>query len=629
MARHIHFEVHVQQAGRWSIHAQFGAGQREKAIEEAKKIEKTPGFDSVKVVKETYDSDLGNHQDTTIYRGPRDDKDGSVHKGYRDIGGNRDGGGGGGGNDWSAADDDDDFDDDDDDFDDDAPRKRRKGDANSVTATATGVIIKMLMLALVSLLVSGGFAVAFSWYFSGKMLFGYKITGTIEANAIFLVFVASFLLTASTLAITYLRNIRLRARQKAGGPMPMQRAAGGGAVNSVLDKAAAALGQPPANTMEVDTEQKEGTISDWREQAKAEGGGDTADSDSAANDRLREEIGNSDGGEDGKRGVTLEADKYGGQDQAPMLDAAGEKQKAYMMKFLGQLLEVTGQDKKKLDNFTKFGINLFLAGACESIASKRDLDASTRARILSDSVQVMGFKKSHAASFADRYEEYLLQDARYMSMFQAGRNAMANHLTDNASGPTHLKTALEEWNQPKPKEAQSRVVAVLFTDIAGSTALTQELGDAGAQEVVRAHNKIVRENLTRFKGREVKHTGDGMMCSFDQPTNAVEASIEIQKETIQLRASNPQLPLKLKIGINAGEPIAEDNDLFGTTVQLAARIVDKAQADQIFVSETVKGICTGKGVSFKSAGGYAMKGFDGDVNLYEVMWQSGNAAKAS
>ena len=157
----------------------------------------------------------------------RDDKDGSVHKGYRDIGGNRDGGGGG--NDWSAADDDD-YDDDDDDFDDDdAPRKRRKNDANSVTATATGVIIKMLMLALVSLLVSGGFAVAFSWYFSGKMLFGYKIAGTIEANAIFLVFVASFLLTASTLAITYLRNIRLRARQKAGGPMPMQRAAGGGA----------------------------------------------------------------------------------------------------------------------------------------------------------------------------------------------------------------------------------------------------------------------------------------------------------------------------------------------------------------------------------------------------------------
>lgn len=607
----------MQQAGRWSIHAQFGAAQREKAIEEAKKIEKTPGFDAVKVVKETYDSDLGNHQDTTIYRGP---KGAEEHKGFRDIGAGRDDGGGGGG-DWSMSRSDDDDDDYYDDYD--APKKRRASNANSITATATGVVVKMLMLALVSLLVSGGFAVAFSWYFSGKMLFGYKISGTVEANAIFLVFVASFLLTASTLAVTYLRNIRLKGRQAAGGTT-VQRSTGS-SVNSILDKAVATLGQPPANTIEIDVEKPEGSIGDWREQAKAEEAA-RGETDDAANQRLRDELDT----EDTKRGVTLEAEKYGAaQDQQPQLDAAGEKQKAYMMKFLGQLLDVTGQDKKKLDNFTKFGINLFLAGACESLSSKRDLEASTRSRILADSVQVMGFKKSHASSFADRYEEYLLQDSRYMSMFQAGRNAMASHLTDNASGPSHLKTALEDWNKPKPKEAQARVVAVLFTDIAGSTALTQELGDAGAQEVVRAHNKIVRENLTRYHGREVKHTGDGMMCSFDQPTNAVEASIEIQKETIQLRGSNPALPLKLKIGINAGEPIAEDNDLFGTTVQLAARIVDKAQADQIFVSETVRGICTGKGISFKAAGGFAMKGFEGDVNLYEVMWQSGNAAKAS
>ena len=619
MARHIHFEVQVQQNGRWSIHAQFNASQREKAIDEAKKIEKTPGITSVKVVKETYDSDAGNHQDTTIYRGP---KGAEEHRGFRDIGGGRgeDDGDGGDGGDWAMArGGGDDYDDDDY-----GSKKRRSSSANSVTSTATGVIIKMLMLALVSLLVSGGFAVAFAWYFSGKMLFGYKIVGVVEANAIFLVFVVSFLLTATTLAVTYLRNIRLRGRQAKPAFSGVQNVRRGGAT-SALGNALAGLGAAPTEPVDGEGEKPEATIGDWREQAKAEDAmqGESPD---AANERLREEL---DKDDSGKRGVTLDADKYGQQEQQPMLDAAGEKQKAYMMKFLGQLLDVTGQDKKKLDNFTKFGINLFLAGACESLSSKRDLDASTRARILADSVQVMGFKKSHASSFADRYEEYLLQDSRYMSMFQAGRNAMATHLTDNASGPSHLKTALDDWNKPKPKEAQARVVAVLFTDIAGSTALTQELGDAGAQEVVRAHNKIVRENLTRYQGREVKHTGDGMMCSFDQPTHAVEAAVEIQKETVQLRSANAQLPLKLKIGINAGEPIAEDNDLFGTTVQLAARIVDKAQADQIFVSETVKGICTGKGVSFKAAGGYAMKGFDGDVQLYEVMWQSGSAAKAS
>ena len=91
---------------------------------------------------------------------------------------------------------------------------------------------------------------------------------------------------------------------------------------------------------------------------------------------------------------------------------------------------------------------------------------------------------------------------------------------------------------------------------------------------------------------------------------------------------NPDLPLHLKIGINAGEPIVEDNDLFGTVVQLSARIVDKAQADEIFVSEIVRGICTGKNYKFDSKGGYEMKGFDGPMTLYEVVWRNPGAAAA-
>ena len=80
------------------------------------------------------------------------------------------------------------------------------------------------------------------------------------------------------------------------------------------------------------------------------------------------------------------------------------------------------------------------------------------------------------------------------------------------------------------------------------------------------------------------------------------------------------MPLHLKIGLNAGEPIAEDNDLFGTTVQLSARIVDKAAADEIFVSEIVRGICAGKNYNFSKRGGYEMKGFGDDITLFEVIW---------
>jgi class 3 adenylate cyclase len=163
--------------------------------------------------------------------------------------------------------------------------------------------------------------------------------------------------------------------------------------------------------------------------------------------------------------------------------------------------------------------------------------------------------------------------------------------------------------------------AVMFTDIVDSTGMTTRLGDARATELVRAHDSIVRRGLADTAGREVKHTGDGIMASFSTTSNGVEAAIMMQRGVVAHNTANPNLPLHLKIGINAGEPISEDNDLFGTTVQMAARIVDKAQADQIFVSEIVRGICAGKPIRFTNRGAYEMKGFDGGVVLYEALWQ--------
>lgn len=144
--------------------------------------------------------------------------------------------------------------------------------------------------------------------------------------------------------------------------------------------------------------------------------------------------------------------------------------------------------------------------------------------------------------------------------------------------------------------------------------------------MVRAHNKIVREALSKFHGKEIKHTGDGIMTSFAQTSNGIDAAEDMQLGTQKHNANNPDLPLGLKIGLNAGEPIEEDNDLFGTTVQLAARIVDKAQAAQIFVSDTVYGICSGKKYTFVKRGPFEMKGFDGGLHLFELVWNPGGAA---
>ena len=163
-------------------------------------------------------------------------------------------------------------------------------------------------------------------------------------------------------------------------------------------------------------------------------------------------------------------------------------------------------------------------------------------------------------------------------------------------------------------------MTVLFTDIVGSTEMTQTLGDAGAQQVLRTHNQIVRDSLAAFGGKEVKHTGDGIMACFATTSNGIDASIMMQRHVSNHNAINPDLPLHIKIGLNAGELIFEDNDLYGTAVQLAARIVDKAQADQILVSETVRGICAGKPFIFREFDSVTMKGFRHDIALHEIVW---------
>ena len=603
-----HYEVHVQQGGRWSIHAQFDSHQKDVAIEEAKQLDSQGNIGAVKVIREVYGSGQGTHRDYVIYKSAG----ASASDGETDRTGTK--------NDqssWSSGDDDDDDggfggdfdDDDDDDFELAEVKKRKKKKTKKVSLT--GILVKLLLITLFSICLAALTTVVASNVLGGSTLFGYRITAAREANMLFVVFTLTFLIAAGSMAMTFMRGDSL-GKQKRRRP-PARRTQ------------AAAAPAPVKNTKSKRKESRDAldsamSGSDEYHLAEAE----------ETNDRLKQGIsGNEDGDQQG-RGVVLDAETHGQPENTgveTMLPHA-EKQKAYMMDFLSEALKKSGTDDKKMDNFNKFGVNLFLAGACETLADKRDLDAKSRSKVLADSVRVMGFKKSHASTFADKYEEYLLQDPRYMQMYQAGRNAMNTHFQDPDDSAQHMKSALAEWNQPKKKEEHSGPITVLFTDIAGSTAMTQKLGDAGAQEVVRIHNRIVRAVLTNCNGREVKHTGDGIMASFGRVTDSIDASIQMQEECMVSNQQTPDLPLHLKIGINAGEPIVEDNDLFGTVVQLSARIVGKAQADEIFVSEIVRGICIGKNYKFDSKGGYEMKGFDGPMTLYEVVWRNQGAAAA-
>ena len=173
------------------------------------------------------------------------------------------------------------------------------------------------------------------------------------------------------------------------------------------------------------------------------------------------------------------------------------------------------------------------------------------------------------------------------------------------------------------QSAPSRSLAtILFTDMASSTALTQRLGDAGAQEVRRVHNDIVRGALSSYGGSEIKHTGDGIMASFSAASSALDAAIAIQRGVAEHREANPGSPLQVYVGLNAGEPIGEEDDLFGTSINLAARICDHAQPDQILAADVVRQLAAGKDFLFADLGETELRGFEDPVKLWELSWHS-------
>lgn len=160
--------------------------------------------------------------------------------------------------------------------------------------------------------------------------------------------------------------------------------------------------------------------------------------------------------------------------------------------------------------------------------------------------------------------------------------------------------------------------AILFTDIVGSTEMTARLGDRMATELIRAHDSIVRRSLAACEGREVKHTGDGIMAAFPDSRRGVDCAIRIQRE-FQHYNQHAQEPLHVRIGLDSGEPVEDSNDLFGSTVQLAARLCAEAAADQILVSETVARE-HGDAAVFKAAEERQLKGFAALVGVVECRW---------
>ena len=161
--------------------------------------------------------------------------------------------------------------------------------------------------------------------------------------------------------------------------------------------------------------------------------------------------------------------------------------------------------------------------------------------------------------------------------------------------------------------------AILFTDIVGSTELTQRLGDTAAIRVIRSHDAIVNDAIRSAGGRRVKHMGDGVMASFTSAARAVEAGIEIQRAVIDHNGS-AQEPFDVRVAVSAGEPVTENDDLFGAAVQLAARVCSSCDGGRVLVSSAVRELCLGKGLTFEDEGLVELKGFEEPLRVFSVLW---------
>jgi class 3 adenylate cyclase len=166
-----------------------------------------------------------------------------------------------------------------------------------------------------------------------------------------------------------------------------------------------------------------------------------------------------------------------------------------------------------------------------------------------------------------------------------------------------------------PVAPASAFRTILFSDLEGHTAIMSRLGDAKGRELLREHERLTREALQAHSGTEVKSMGDGFMASFGSAQSALDCA-----RAIQAAFAEPVLgeALKVRIGVNAGEPVADGDDLFGASVIAAARIAARAEGGQVLVANVMRELVAGKGFLFHDTGEHELKGLEEPVRVWEL-----------
>jgi class 3 adenylate cyclase len=187
----------------------------------------------------------------------------------------------------------------------------------------------------------------------------------------------------------------------------------------------------------------------------------------------------------------------------------------------------------------------------------------------------------------------------------------------------HLFRFLGKIHEPADQsQVTSAFRTILFTDLEGSTSLLQDLGEAAYLVLLAEHDVIIRRALVASRGREVKHTGDGIMASFDDVPRALRCALAIQAGFKGRTAAGATAPLRVRIGMASGEPVDHNDDLFGAAVNLARRICDVADVEHSLVSNPLRDLGVEHDFRFDGGKEVHLKGFRGPTQVFELLVRS-------
>ena len=217
----------------------------------------------------------------------------------------------------------------------------------------------------------------------------------------------------------------------------------------------------------------------------------------------------------------------------------------------------------------------------------------------------------------DRAVNYLLDEGLIAEFGTLGKNRETGDIWLATAGVKYVEQLIEARTS-----GVKATTTILFTDVEGSTGLTEELGDERSRALLREYEALVREAVRSYGGSEVKALGDGVMAAFPSATYAVRCAVAIQQAASE-KGRTVVRAVKIKVGINAGDAIEEDDDFYGRAVNLAARLCQYAQGGEIIVSNVVRELVSGQSFPVGPKGPVELKGFADPVEVFAVGWRAG------